>query len=218
MGYSIPVLMENVAMSMSVCLSSLYPVQDYPNPLFLIGPGNNGGDGLSVARILASMGYTPTILVPTDPSQHRYQNLIQLCTAYGMPMLSLLPSSPEQQLERYSMIVDAFFGFSFKGPAIREPYRSILGALAGYRSIPHVSLDVPSGWLVDESVQPSSVSSTSFFLQPECLISLTLPKLCAQGFTGKWHVLCGGHFVPKSLQQSLGITIPDYGNALYLIL
>lgn len=45
------------------------------------------------------------------------------------------------------MIVDALFGFSFKGP-LRQPYEDIL---KGFKDIevPIFSIDNPSGWEID---------------------------------------------------------------------
>ena len=46
-------------------------------------------------------------------------------------------------------------------------------------SIPTLSVDIPSGWSVDEV----NIDATTF--TPEAVISLTAPKLCMQGFKGK---------------------------------
>lgn len=45
--------------------------------------------------------------------------------------------------ELYGLVVDAIFGFSFKG-AVREPYNSILRTLEEV-TIPIASIDIPSG-------------------------------------------------------------------------
>ena len=54
-----------------------------------------------------------------------------------------------------------------------------------------ISVDVPSGWNVD------SAENVHGFDEPDCLISLSAPKLSASKFT-KTHYL-GGRFVPKAL-------------------
>ena len=48
----------------------------------------------------------------------------------------------------YDLVLDAIFGFSFKGD-IRSPFDTIVEAL-GKSEIPICSIDVPSGWNVDE--------------------------------------------------------------------
>lgn len=45
--------------------------------------------------------------------------------------------------EAYNLVVDAIFGFSFKG-AVREPFGSILDVLKN-TTVPLASIDVPSG-------------------------------------------------------------------------
>lgn len=46
-------------------------------------------------------------------------------------------------------------------------------------------------------------------IQPELLISLTAPKLCAKHFRGKYHYL-GGRFVPPPLQQKYQLNLIEY--------
>lgn len=45
--------------------------------------------------------------------------------------------------ELYELVVDAIFGFSFKGD-VREPFRSILSVLHEL-TVPIASIDIPSG-------------------------------------------------------------------------
>lgn len=45
--------------------------------------------------------------------------------------------------EAYNLVIDAIFGFSFKG-AVREPFGSILNVLKK-TTVPIASIDIPSG-------------------------------------------------------------------------
>lgn len=45
--------------------------------------------------------------------------------------------------EAYNLVIDAIFGFSFKG-AVREPFGSILDVLKK-TTVPLASIDIPSG-------------------------------------------------------------------------
>lgn len=60
-----------------------------------------------------------------------------------MPFLSFFPSEPQLINESYNIVVDALFGFSFKGPA-RPEFASVLDKLKRI-DIPICSIDVPSG-------------------------------------------------------------------------
>lgn len=64
-------------------------------------------------------------------------------------------------------------------------------------------MDIPSGWDIEKG-EPEDGG-----IQPEMLISLTAPKLCAKNFNGKYHFL-GGRFVPKKLEDKYGLSLPKY--------
>jgi len=93
----------------------------------------------------------------------------------------------EKAVKDSDVILDAIFGFSFK-PPIRPPFDAILPLLNSSRR-PIVSVDIPSGWDVEEG------NNLGVGLKPDVLISLTAPKEGVKEFTGR-HFL-GGRFVPK---------------------
>ncbi|KAM5256627.1 NAD(P)H-hydrate epimerase isoform 6-T6 [Ctenodactylus gundi] len=101
--------------------------------------------------------------------------------------------------ELYELVVDAIFGFSFKGE-VREPFRSILSVL-NELTVPIASIDIPSGWDVEKG--------NSGGIQPDLLISLTAPKKSATQFTGRYHYL-GGRFVPPALEKKYQLNLPSY--------
>ena len=105
-------------------------------------------------------------------------------------------------LGRYDVLLDALFGFSFSGSA-RPPFDALLAALAGGQTLPPlVSVDIPSGWSVNEG----DVRGDG--LRPDVLVSLTAPKLGVRGFTGI-HFL-GGRFVPPALRDRFNLRLPAY--------
>lgn len=128
---------------------------------------------------------------------------------------------------RYDVIVDAVFGFSFRGSAPREPHASAISAMRGMRerddSVVLVSVDVPSGWDVDGDGDGGS--STKDRLVPDVLVSLTAPKPFAREFRGRHFV--GGRFLPPALAEKYGIRVsgdgpvspPQYniGKAMYIM-
>jgi NAD(P)H-hydrate epimerase len=62
-------------------------------------------------------------------------------------------------------------GFSFKGE-VREPFGAVIQALRDTK-LPVMSVDVPSGWDVDNG-PPDSGPGKGFY--PDALVSLTAPK------------------------------------------
>ncbi|MGO9955038.1 MAG: NAD(P)H-hydrate dehydratase [Solirubrobacteraceae bacterium] len=108
----------------------------------VVGRGNNGGDGLVVARLLCERGREVDVLMLADPDQLRGD---------ARANLDRLPQgvSPrpfnEHALRGAGAVVDAILGTGFAG-APREPARSAIeaiNAVAGAAVV--IACDVPSG-------------------------------------------------------------------------
>ncbi|KAJ8080220.1 hypothetical protein PM082_017050 [Marasmius tenuissimus] len=106
----------------------------------------------------------------------------------------------KQALASSDVILDAIFGFSFK-PPIRAPFDAAL-PLISESKLPIVSVDIPSGWDVEDG------NAEGVGLNPDVLLSLTAPKLGARLFEGR-HFL-GGRFVPKTLEEKFELNLPPY--------
>ncbi|XP_028649963.2 NAD(P)H-hydrate epimerase [Erpetoichthys calabaricus] len=201
--FSVDQLMELAGLSCATAIAKAYPVASFtrksPAILVVCGPGNNGGDGLVCARHLKLFGFEPTIVYPKRPSKPLFENLTTQCEKMDIRFLSEFPAEPEVIDEAYNLVVDAIFGFSFKG-AIREPFNSIIGTLKKV-TIPIASVDIPSGWDVEVG-SPDGI-------QPDMLISLTAPKKSALQFQGRYHFL-GGRFVPTALESKYKLNLPEY--------
>ena len=65
-----------------------------------------------------------------------------------------------------------------------------------------ISVDVPSGWNVDEG----DVTGLGFV--PEVLVSLTTPKESARSFSGRHFI--GGRFLPPKLAKKYKVQMPPY--------
>ncbi|XP_049974643.1 NAD(P)H-hydrate epimerase isoform X3 [Alexandromys fortis] len=98
--------------------------------------------GLSCATAIAK-GYQPTIYYPKRPNKPLFTGLVTQCQKMDIPFLSEMPPEPMMVDELYELVVDAIFGFSFKGD-VREPFHSILSVLSGL-TVPIASIDIPSG-------------------------------------------------------------------------
>ena len=106
-----------------------------------------------------------------------------------------------KEFKEYRAMVDALFGFSFK-PPVRPEFASVVDILKNC-GVPVCSVDIPSGWDVENG--PPAEGG----INPEMLISLTAPKLCAHHFKGKYHYL-GGRFVPPKLEAAYKLNLPKY--------
>ncbi|XP_017483098.1 PREDICTED: NAD(P)H-hydrate epimerase isoform X4 [Rhagoletis zephyria] len=198
--FSVDQLMELAGLSCAHAIAKCYPAEQYKRILVCCGPGNNGGDGLVCARHLSLMNYKPSIYYPKPTPKELYENLTHQCKRYAIPFLNSSPSL-ETTSTCFDLIVDALFGFSFK-PPVRDTFVPIVEVLQKTK-LPIASIDIPSGW----DVEDGKLSEADF--EPELLISLTAPKLCARSFQGKYHYL-GGRFVPPALQEKYQLNLPEY--------
>jgi NAD(P)H-hydrate epimerase len=201
-GFSLDQLMELAGLSVASASHSfsqdLYsadiatgPAEGARKVCIICGPGNNGGDGLVAGRHLAHFGYNVTVLAPTiakfPPTKAYFPHLLQQCQNLDVDILPAPnnTTTAEEYFNSFDMLIDAMFGFSFRGPA-RDPYASYITALTKTTK-PVISIDIPSGW----DVERGDVYSSGFL--PEAVISLTLPKRCMLGYPGHHYV--GGRYV-----------------------
>ncbi|KAL4858803.1 Pyridoxine/pyridoxamine 5'-phosphate oxidase 1 [Chlorella vulgaris] len=203
LGFSVDQLMELAGLSVASAAATEYPVSTHPRVLVVAGPGNNGGDGLVAARHLHHFGHTVTICYPKPTDRPLYKGLVTQCRSLGIAFVGAdeLESAPLS--ERYDVVLDAMFGFSFKG-APRPPFDSLIEMMKpGARPPPVVAVDIPSGW----SVEAGDESGEG--LRPDMLVSLTAPKACARQFAGSHHYL-GGRFVPPQIREQFQLQLPAY--------
>ncbi len=107
----------------------------------LVGPGNNGGDGLALGRILAGIGIPATCLLAAEPARFRADARIQLEAVEALG-IEVARFDPGKDLPG-DLLVDALLGTGTKGPARGEVARAIESLAACGRPI--VAVDLPSG-------------------------------------------------------------------------
>ena len=202
-GFSLEQLMELAGLAVAEAVYQVLPPSQgiRPRIMLVCGPGNNGGDGLVAARHLVMFGYDCVVVYPKRSKGQHFINLVQQCRDVGIDILEELPSDFLGESKAYDAIVDAIFGFSFSGEP-REPFATILTQMQRVQSqlgIPILSVDVPSGWNVDQG----DVRGSGFL--PEVLISLTTPKESARNFQGRH--FCGGRFLPPALAEKYNVRV-----------
>ena len=112
-----------------------------PGPVrVVIGKGNNGGDGLVVARLLRDDGREVDVLSTGDPAELKGDAKTNLDRLPGPPPE---PFEPDR-LEGSGAIVDAMLGTGFEGEP-REPIKSAIETINALQDIPVIACDVPSG-------------------------------------------------------------------------
>jgi NAD(P)H-hydrate epimerase len=140
--YHIPgvVLMENASRAVADVVESMNPAGPI---LILCGGGNNGGDGLAVARQLHNHGLAVSIGLTADPARYKGEALAnwQIVQAMALPASPATPDSIRQS--RAALIIDALFGTGLTEPP-RDPFPAIVAAIDGLAR-PVVAVDLPSG-------------------------------------------------------------------------
>ncbi|CAG85818.1 DEHA2C02288p [Debaryomyces hansenii CBS767] len=204
-AFSIDQLMELAGLSVAQAIYRQYPPTSASSNkvLMLVGPGNNGGDGLVASRHLKIWGYDPVLFYPKKSTKNElYKNLLKQLQDLEIPEIENLEEikSLLETPKSVKIIVDSLFGFSFK-PPIRAPFDDLINYLStNHSKIPDiVSVDIPSGWDVDKGPVDVDINSTM-------LISLTAPKPCSEHFLkeGRVHYL-GGRFINQKIAQKYDI-------------
>ena len=119
-------------------------IQKTDSVLLVCGEGNNGGDGLALARILFLKGYSVDVLFVGDEYKASEQNKKQqeILASYGVSVLKKMPKNPS-----YRMIVDAIFGVGLTREISGE-IENIIEALNNMQGL-KVAIDIPSGVSAD---------------------------------------------------------------------
>ncbi len=114
----------------------------------LVGKGNNGGDGLVVARTLVGAGWEVELDLFCDPAELIGDAGAQwaLIEPMGLVVERIESASQAAALDRWNEFtcgVDALLGTGLQGD-VREPMRTVIGAL-NEGPLPVVAVDAPSG-------------------------------------------------------------------------
>lgn len=137
--------------------------------LILVGKGNNGGDGLVVARYLQDAGIDVTVLYAQDPKELTGDAATQRDAAQYSGIQSDVWSDQwqtESRWQTYTGIVDALLGTGSQGEP-RAPYDDIIHA-ANRSGKPIIAADIPSGLnadtgeVADTCIQASLTVSLAF--------------------------------------------------------
>jgi hydroxyethylthiazole kinase-like uncharacterized protein yjeF len=146
-------LMERAGAGVARAVERLAP--DGPVTV-LCGKGNNGGDGLVVARLLREAGRTVTVVCTAPPQEFAGDARANLDRLPGDPPVQLsgaawmgenglqdAPSSGADVFNGAAVLVDALLGTGFQG----EPRGAVAAAIDAINNAdaPVVSVDVPSG-------------------------------------------------------------------------
>lgn len=174
------VLMEMAALGVTEALLQRFP--GVGRVLVACGPGNNGGDGLAVARQLRSRGLGGVeawLLVAEERLAGDAAVQLQLARSFGVPV-HLAEGGVEafsDAVKRAEVVVDALFGTGLDRPLSGRWAEAV--ARLNAAGAPVVAVDVPSGLSGASAVVPEEsvvAALTVTFAAPK--VPHVLPPAC----------------------------------------
>jgi hydroxyethylthiazole kinase-like uncharacterized protein yjeF len=185
-------LMENAGRSVVKFLHQRFSPLEAQEIVILCGRGNNGGDGLVVARLLRELGIEPRVLLLADPKSLRgdaevnYQRLTQSGPPQTVPDHDSWQEI-RSKLGNPSLVIDAILGTGLSKPLAGFLLEVVRDIPAIFPHAKVVAVDLPTG-----------VAADSGHLIGECVradasVTFTAPKVAhvfppACGKVGEWIV------------------------------
>lgn len=204
-------LMERAAMQVTEWLAARYPHRK--KMIFFAGPGNNGGDALAVARLMAGWGFMCELYLYDAGKGLKGSPAINLqrLKAQGNTVLKVLtgiedfPSTSPDDL-----IIDGLFGSGLSRPLEGLPAQIV----QKINSLPNevVAIDIPSGLMGEDN----SGNMNGSIIQADITLTFEFPKLSFlfpenENYTGKWEVLPIGLHPEgmKSVESDYSLTLSE---------
>ncbi len=202
------VLMENAGLAVVRAIEREFPLSSFCKVAVFAGKGNNGGDGLVIARHLTQKGYEVITYLLAEPEKFSGDALTNLKIAQNIGLKIDHILSYEQlnekkfDIKQNDIIVDAIFGTGLSGP-VRGVASDVIEFLNSTK-IPIIAVDLPSGLDADTGKVEGAC------IKAEITVTMALPKrglLLYPGakFVGKLEIDDIG--IPQSVINSNNISI-----------
>jgi ADP-dependent NAD(P)H-hydrate dehydratase / NAD(P)H-hydrate epimerase len=168
------VLMENAAIAVADAIAEHYPQCD--RAAIFCGTGQNGGDGLAVARHLENRGVVPVVLIVGDRGKFTGDAMANFiaCERLGILIYDIAEGAHVEDAIAHTadadLVVDAIFGTGLNRPPAGV-YAEVIRAIPELR-IPILAVDLPSG------ANASSGEPFDPCLHAEFTVTFAAPKLC----------------------------------------
>lgn len=184
-------LMERAAEALTDALVERWSDKDTPFVLFA-GPGNNGGDALAVARLLAQRGYRQLQAVLFNPkgdlSADCQINVDRLIRVPEVRFQVVTRQFTPPELTSRHIVIDGLFGSGLNKP-LSGGFATVVRYINASRATV-VAIDIPSGLMGEDN----SYNDSSCIIKAHLTLSLQLPKLAFlfaenEPYVGQWELL-----------------------------
>lgn len=166
------ILMENAAHRVVEYLERKFAPLAEQRVVVFCGKGNNGGDGLAVARLLHSR-FGPRalhVVLSAAPEEYRGDAAGNLRMLRATGASFAVEITPEMQ--RATLVIDAILGTGLKGEPMGRALQMIEAINGGFPDAKVVAVDVPSGMKSDEADTPGVMA------RADASVTFTAPKWC----------------------------------------
>lgn len=169
-GISEQMLMENAGLAVYSVILSRIGIRDNRFVIFC-GPGNNGGDGLVIARKIHSEGGEVKVFLTGSPEKYSGPAKANYEIISGLPLdVTVIEKArqAEKELEKCSVVVDAIFGTGITREA-EGVYGDLIDLINRSGKVV-VSVDIPSG------INGDSAAVTGRAVRADYTVTFGLPK------------------------------------------
>jgi NAD(P)H-hydrate epimerase len=180
-------LMERAANSCVNWLNENIPVGSRYS--IFCGKGNNGGDGLAIARLLAEENRQLTVYILEFGHKGTSDFQTNLARLHQYPNIEISFIQAEENFRSLfpdEIIIDALFG-----SGLNRHLEGVTANLVGHLNTSGskiISIDIPSGMFVDRSSKGNVIVKADHTLMFQCLKPAFLVAENAE-YTGKLHIL-----------------------------
>jgi NAD(P)H-hydrate epimerase len=169
-------LMRHAAASIAALAQQQFP--DAKRVTVLCGRGNNGGDGMMAARLLANAGAAVTVVLLGPPAEIKGDAAVAWRELEAAGSCQVRVVSAERDLAthndalRTDLILDAVLGTGFKPPLKGLALAALQWLKEIAPAVPVLAVDLPSGWPADET--QAMVDHPVF--PADAVVTFTAPK------------------------------------------
>jgi hydroxyethylthiazole kinase-like uncharacterized protein yjeF len=185
-GVSLDALMDNAGLAIARRITQIIDGIKGKRVVVLVGPGNNGGDGMVAARYLADWGALITLYMTTA---RRREDRLEECRTRRVRVTEAVDDMDQWQLMSYvplaDAVVDAVLGIGNErplDPLLSSIFTSLAKLKAEEPALRYIAVDVPTGLQADTGVCDEAC------FQASVTLTLGAPKLGLYRFPGADHV------------------------------
>jgi hydroxyethylthiazole kinase-like uncharacterized protein yjeF len=181
------------------------------------GSGNNGGDGLAIARMFMAAGFRVQVFTLSGPEKMSEScsvnfKRMQECRNAGMQECRIEDETDLSEIFKDDVVIDALFG-----SGLTRPVEGLIAAVIRHINASEalvIAIDVPSGLFCDET---TPAGSNPAVIRADYTLTFSPPKLAFffpenDAFVGEWKLLDIGimhEFIDSAVTRNFMIEKAD---------